>query len=272
MEAEATVARGDGRTVLHYLTGPAAGMRIIQQENQVWEVGPKGVRRAHKLGIECPLPDPKALQENFVVRKVGHAQVANRPTSVVSISPRSGPNAQIVVWLDDETHFPLARQQLADGRVVSETRYISVRYNVPPPKKWEPPQQAGERGRWRARGLDIQRVDAAGAAKILGTAVKRPTYLPGGFAEQGLVTLRYSRAGAAVQIRYGDGLRVMTITEHRRPRLVEQQGARQGRWAQARIVQSRQRKVARRLVGEIVVTVSGPLSDRELLKVARSVR
>ncbi len=291
VQAEADVARGEGRVILKYKTGPKAGMRIIKQGGQVWVVSKERARCVHRGLVEHPLPNPQVLQKNFVVTKSSDGLVAGRPTTVVVVRPRSGlgrrgkrRDGHIAVWLDNETHFPLAIQRFSGERLVSETYYTSVQFNVPPPPRWQPP--AGEQRGPRAGqqpSLDFQKADEHTASRILGTDVRRPAYVPAGFTEGGIwaVTIQHrgrrARPLKAIQIRYSDGLRFVTIIERsRRPEALAEH-PRPGTAAErddgeARIVHLRGRCVARRVVDGIVVNVAGQLPDVELLKIARSIQ
>jgi len=124
------------------------------------------------------------------------------------------------------------------------------------------------------------------------TDVRRPAYVPAGFTEGGIwaVTIQHrgrrARPLKAIQIRYSDGLRFVTIIERsRRPEALAEhprpgtaaEHPRPGTAAErddgeARIVHLRDRRVARRVVDGIVVNVAGQLPDVELLKIARSIQ
>jgi len=273
VEAQATVARGEGRVRISYTSGPIAGMQVIQQGRQVWEVGPQGVKRAHWLLREMPLVSRRQLEAGIVVRRAGRAAIANRPTSAFVVRPREDESRPLVVWLDDATHFPLAVQRFYGGEMVSETTYTSVDYSATAPPVFTPPPGADRQPEDRGGGPSPEPIAENQVEPKLGFAPRRPAYLPRGFQEQGLFLTPDANGRPFLQIRYSDGLGVLLIVEWSPKAPGEPPpGPAASPGGPAVIVERGALTAAQKALGPVTADVYAPLPHDELLRIADSLK
>ena len=227
----ATVHRGDDRMDLTFTDGKAKGVKIIEQQGDVWQIAPNGkaVRRLPR----SPLDQMPAFGKHAVVEVSKGETVAGRRTDKIIIRPRRHCKARLEIWADADNRFPLASDRYNnDGELVASTRYKTIDFSVPAPKPVDVPEAKLPRRVWQR----AEKTDDATAAKVLGRAPVRPGYVPPGYKAQGQYVHKGPR-GDTVELRYSDDVRLLHIMQTKLPRhgqtghmTPEQEQARKAVW------------------------------------------
>jgi len=209
--AEAKIHRGAGRMQLTLISGRGKGSMIVSQGDRVWQVGPDGktVRRLPFNPVDAgpPLHRPGAVQ-----MQAGEV-VAGRQTDRVIVRPSTQSAVRMELLVDRQTHFPLATWRYNEAnQLVSGSRYLTADFSVKPP---DPVKPAGAAAGDEKRRTG-EKVDAAKATEVLGTAPLEPDYVPEGFSKLGYFHHQRQR-GSAIEIRYSDGVRSLSVIEFQAP-------------------------------------------------------
>jgi hypothetical protein len=292
-KATAEVRAAGGKMRLDYQAGPHK-WSLLDDGRRLIRLYP-----ATQVAISLRRPEwitDRALAErNYVARVTGEAEVAGRPVRLLEVAAGNRGPVAWRLWLDRETKFPLKRERYnVDGKLTSGTEYLEVKFGLPvPPDTFAIP--AG----WRTEELDggDRRLTPAELSRQAGFLVAQPRYLPPGYVFQGGYLRHRARHGSgAAELRYTDGLRVLTVAQHpppgggsaqrggrrggrgagaqfRRGRGGPPEGDRFSRWPgreEMTIVDRGSEKAIRHFSGERVVLVVGDVTAEELVKVARS--
>ena len=209
--AEAKIHRGAGRMQLTLLSGRGKGSQIISQGDRVWQIGPDGetVRRLPFNPVDAgpPLHRPGAVQI-----QAGEV-VAGRQTDRVVVRPSTQSLVRMELLVDRQTRFPLATWRYNEAnKLISGSKYLTADFSVEPP---EPVKPAGAAAA-DEKGRIGEKVDAAKATEVLGTAPLEPDYVPEGFSKVGYFHHQRQR-GAAIEVRYSDGVRSLSVIEFKAP-------------------------------------------------------
>lgn len=209
--AEAKIHRGAGRMQLTLISGRGKGSKIVSQGDRVWQVGPDGktVRRLPFNPVDAgpPLHRPGAVQIQ------GGEVVAGRQTDRVIVRPSTQSAVRMELLVDRQTRFPLATWRYNEAnQLISGSKYLTADFSVKPP---EPVKPAGIAAGDEKRRIG-EKVDAAKATEVLGTAPLEPDYVPEGFSKLGYFHHQRQR-GSAIEIRYSDGVRSLSVMEFRAP-------------------------------------------------------
>jgi hypothetical protein len=306
LQAQAEVHRGPGAIHMKYTTGRFAGWQVIEQDGLVWRVSPEGQPAPSPMSPEGGLG--LRGQADLRVQFTGNVQVAGRKALQYVLQPPGRSQARAVIAVDAQTSFPLSLQRYdSSGRLVSETVYSQINYQVAVPARVKPPEVAQAAGQGRGGGQRGRKAGEQELQQALGGPLFKPTYLPQGFVLRGFFA-HDTRRGQVAEIRYSDGRRMLTVAQLKRP---ERQAAprpangqqRQGwggrrqparpggaqaqqpggwwqrlRGGQAQGPQWGQvqkgpfgRRLIRELRGSRVVIVSGDVPDEELRRVMQSI-
>lgn len=292
--AIAHVLAADGKVRLNYEAGSRRWSLIDDGRNLI------RLRPESEQALVLPRPGfviDKALAErNYVARVSGAAEAVGRPVRIVEIAPRSGGPPVWRLWLDRETCFALKREGYsAEDELATATEYVAVEFGVAvPPGAFSIP--AGW-ARIEADGGGM-RLEPEALSAGVGFAVRLPRYLPPGYVLQGGYLRQERPHGHArgeargrpgrppvAELRYTDGIRVLSVFQRQRTEEEAQHGERRGKggpWrhrhgreapkSRERMVVNRgNEKVVRYLGAERVVIVAGDLTEDELTRVAKSI-
>jgi len=303
-----TRMRVEGREVKAIALVQAAGGRLrfdYQADGRRWSVIDDGERLirlfpARQSAVVLPRPafaaDPALAEGNYLARVIGEGRVANRATRLIEVAARGRGPVAWRLWVDQETKFPLKRERYnVDGELTSGTEYVEIRFGARvPPAIFAIPMG------WHVLDLDGggRRLSLPELNRAAGFAVVEPRYLPAGYVLQGGYVQQRGRRGLqAAELRYTDGLRVLSVAQHPRdhgrPRAEGGRGGSPGEGRQHRrgrggrggggwgfgrpgseemsIVDRGSEKAIRYFGRERVVVVVGDLTVEELVKIARSV-
>jgi len=211
--ATAVVQASAGKVRFDY---EARGHRwsVIDDGGRLIQLDPRA-----RTAVVLPRPslavDRALAERNYVARDAGEAVVAGRPTRIVEVAPRGKGPAARRLWLDRETSLPLKQERYnAEGRLTSATEYGEVEFGAPVPAEtfavpegWTKVEPGGEGPR-----LGVQELSAR-----MGFSVRVPRYVPEGYVLLGGYVQEWGRWGMRpAELRYTDGLRVLSVYE--RPR------------------------------------------------------
>jgi len=282
--AAAEVWAAGGKLRLDYESGRRR-WSLIDDGRNLLQLRPKS-RRALVLPRPALATDKPLAERNYVARVAGSASVAGRITQVVEIAPKSGGPPAWRLWLDGETAFALRRERYnTRGEVATSTEYFSVQFGaqVPPatfslPNGWT----KVESGRAGAR----QNIAALAAG--VGFAIRPPRYLPPGYVLQGGYSQRQGKrrgasVPAAVELRYTDGIRLLSVFQREakgeearpyREQAEERIGKQRrggGKTTSLTLLDRGGEKAVRYLGNSLAVLVVGELAEAELIRVAKGV-
>jgi hypothetical protein len=187
------------------------------------------------------------------------------------------------LWIERGTSFALKRERYnVDGKLTSASECLTLRGAAIPDEVFAVPAGYEREEVW-APGPPLP---LAKLSRELGFPVQPPRYLPAGFVWLGSHRGRESRGRPpAAELRYTDGLRMLTIVEGQRgQRKGEPEGDRHRRWEEGRapaaprslagggaVTQVGGEKVLRYRQGGRAIFVMGDLKDDELARIAHSV-
>jgi len=280
VQAEAALRVAHGRLRFDYESGNRRWSLIDDGRNLV------SLRPTRQKATVLPRPrlafDRSLAERNYLARQAGSERVADRVADILEICPRSGGVAVWRLWLERGTSFALKRERYnVDGKLTSASECITLRTAAVPDEAFAIPAGWEREEAWvPGPPLPIEKL-----SRDLGFPVKSPRYLPAGYVWLGGHRGRESRGRPpAAELRYTDGLRMLTIVEGQRgPRRREPDGDRHRRWEEGRpprephpppggmtVTRAGGEKVLRYHHGERAVFVMGDLKDDELVRIAHS--
>jgi hypothetical protein len=158
------------------------------------------------------------------VRYDGPAWVARRRALHYTVRPPGSEDARVELILDAATYYPLRLERYgARGQLVSSTICRKVDFAAAPPQRLPVPSVAAPEG----GGPRTPRATAATEqqlAKLLGGRLLKPDYLPPGVHLRGMFIHVLAQRQVA-EIRYFDGLRMLSVMQLQRPRNSAPHGA-----------------------------------------------
>ncbi len=234
--ALARVSVRDGKTRLDYEAGKRR-WSLIDDGRSLVRLDPDR-RQALVLPRPSLVVDRQFAERNYEAAAIGQATIAGRAAQIIEVRARrpaprpadtpagSGPARPGVIWrlwLDRETSFALKRERYnAEGKLTSGTEYAEVEFGAHVdagifaiPDGWRVVDADGG-----GEPLSIAEIE-----RRLGFSVLPPRYVPPGYQ----LTGRYLRKRGrwefqAAELRYTDGLRVLSVFQRERER-----GEREGR-------------------------------------------
>jgi len=222
--ATAAVRAANGQIRLDYQAGERR-WSVIDDGRRLIRLQP-----SKRSALALPRPrlaiDQTLAERNYAVRVAGEAQIAGRPTREFEIAPRSRGPVAWRLWLDRDNDFPLKRERYnVEGRLISGTEFTSLESGVQVPSDifaipagWKIVEEDGGEKSYSVSELTRQ----------LGFEVVVPRYLPPGYLLQGgYIQVRGRRRHTVAELRYTDGLRLLSVNQ--RPVGREEAGAGHGR-------------------------------------------
>ncbi len=299
LQAEADVTAAHGKLRFEYRVN-GRHWSVIDDGEHLIHLLP---RRQTALVYDRPgLAVDRALAErNYQARVVGDAGLAGRKAQIIEIAPKGGGRVVLRLWLDKETGFALRRERYnVEGRLSSGTEYTRVEFGptiaaevFTIPAGWQTVRAAETEAGLSAEQLSMR----------LGFRVRLPAYVPTGYVLVGGYEKQWGRwRMRAAELRYTDGLRILSVFQHRHPghpgleppghgrsgmtrgRGRGGRGRHRGRGGRGRglglgpprpgdltLLDRGSEKVLRFFGPEIVVVVIGDLPEEELVRIAKSV-
>jgi len=264
-----SVGAGSGRSVL------------LDDGRRVWRLD-SSTSAATAIGPSAEAMDWARLRANYRATPVRSQSVGGRPCDgAMLVSRRTGKPA-LVAWIDRQSQMIGKRLTYdADGHLVASTELIRFAPHPGPTRaEMEVPND------WRRvdpeEGRAVKTTPADFQADA-GFTPRLPKYLPQSYTEEGLYRRACPNGCAYAELRYSDGLRVLSIYEHRpcgrgrgggRGRGCGRGPGCQGGPPDQRpvLIDQGQAKTVRQRRADLVVVVAGDLAVPEILRVVESIR
>jgi len=214
--AQARVSVQDGKMRLDYEAGKLR-WSVIDDGGRLIRLSPEK-KRALVLPRPSLVVDKGLAERNYEAVVAGQANVAGRPVQIVEIRSQKAPGTGQVawrLWLDRETGFALKRERYnAEGKLTSGTEYVEVKFGA----SVDSSLFAIPRG-WQVMDSDGggERLTPAEMGRRLGFTVLLPGYTPPGYELTGGYIRKHGRREwEAAELRYTDGLRVLSVFQRER--------------------------------------------------------
>jgi hypothetical protein len=283
------------------LQGGVTPTVMLDDGHRLWQVDPAS-QTAARIGSSDRKIDWDLFLENYSVKPGSSAVVAGRPASEVRVVSRRYPRRTAMeLWIDPGTRLILRRLTYdADGHLVASTELTRVS-----PASDLDPSELAIPAAWTK--LDPEeaavRMSEDDFEQRAGFAPRWPSYVPQGFQKRGLYANTCPHGRYYAELRYTDGLRVLSVYEHRPrgrggmggrgggPPWSRSEGAdggggrRQGRGqgrgqgphhfgqpdARPVLIDRGQAKTVRQRRSEMMVVVTGDLTEQRIRKVIESI-
>ncbi|MGD8239348.1 MAG: sigma-E factor regulatory protein RseB domain-containing protein [Armatimonadota bacterium] len=283
-EGRARFAQAGGRRRIEGVGGPGLRLALLDDGETMWRLHP-ALRRAVGIGPSEGQHEWDHLLRNYRLRPEGEAVVAGRQAGRIALVSRRERRPALRLWIDRETKVPLRTDSFdTDGHLVARTALNHVDYAAAAPQE-ELRVPEGWRHGWLGDGQPQRLTIEEFAAKADFTP-RRPSYVPGGYVHRGLYGHTCPRGRQYAEIRYGDGLRTLSVFEHRPLGLRRGGGGRA--WGPGRgmgrgrgrgwrvdpepvVIAAGATKSIRQRREDLMIVITGDLPARELLEVLRSV-
>ncbi len=283
------------------LQGAAAPTVMLDDGHRLWQVDPAS-QVANRVGPSDRKIDWDLFLENYSVKPGSSAVVAGRPASEVRVVARRYPRRTAMeFWIDPATRLILRRLTYdADGQPVAATELTRVS-----PAGDIDPSELAIPAAWRK--LDPEeaavRMSEGDFEQRAGFAPRWPSYVPPGYQKRGLYANTCPHGRYYAELRYADGLRVLSVYEHRpggrggmgrgrggppwsRPEDAEGSGGARGGRGRGRgpgphhfgqpdprpvLIDRGPAKTARQRRSEMMIVVAGDLTEKRIRQVIESI-
>jgi len=229
---------------------------------------------ADALGLSTRKIDWALLRRNYTLRPAPNRTIAGREAGGLRVVRRRSGRTAEAFWIDQPQRLILARRSYdADGHLVSETELTQVRDAAQAEKA------LAEATAHLPKPVPERPLTDAEFAERAGFAPLRPAYVPEGYEEVGLFGQTCPHGRTYAELRYFDGLRVMSIFERPGggPGGGQGRGFGHGRGQKAHaetaepvLVDEGQAKTVRVRRGAVRVFVTADLTQQEILRVVNS--
>lgn len=209
------------------------------------------------------------LLKNYQVSASPGGALLNRPVIKISLDPLYPGNPRMVIWVDEETHFPLKRERYsAEGKLINVTTFMSLEFpnQVDSQKLMEGLSLKLKEKPLPPQSLALTMEEVKKQAKF---DVSLPRYLPPGYSVR---ETRLLEEGKLVKLTYTNGLGVVCLFQ--RPRAhVKMRYYSRVKFGQMG-AQFREKGISRTLVWtreNITYVLIGDISRDELNRIALSI-
>lgn len=214
MSAVASVTAAHGKVRFDYQTFDRR-WSLIDDGNRLLRLQPDR-RRAFTYERPTLAVDRELAERNYQAKEASEEVIAGRTTQQVEITPRAGGPVVLRLWLDKENSFALRRERYnVEGRRTSGTEYTEVQFgprvsadvfDVPPGWAVLPPPHTD-------RKLSVSEL-----SRRLGYSVTAPAYVPQGYVLLGGYEREWGRRRMRMaELRYTDGLKLLSVFQHPAP-------------------------------------------------------
>lgn len=276
--ADVNVFRSGRSSRLEYLTGPAAGVAIIDDGKAIVRLN-----KSEKTAVITRTPTPPEnlalLLKNYRASLARSDQVAGRKCYVIHLIPNYSGNPSKKLWIDYSTFIPLKTERYdADGKLVMSTQFTSINLSARPPRStFDVPDG------WKIVELPGQPSvsNAQAASKVAGFSLLEPSYVPRGYVREGYFICETCPRACCAGVRYSNGLNTISIFQRKTQIL----GRGQGRgWRGGRgngqgagtgkciVAENPEARMLQTAVNGLRVVLVGDISENELRKMAASLK
>lgn len=174
------------------------------------------------------------LRRNYRCLQLRRETVNGRLCDVVALRPRVEPGCSKTVWIDRAHHAILRAEEYDDSgnrRYVSSYETISFPRRLPSSALALPPA-ASQAARRQITARSIAVANAAHALTLAGVPGRLPAWLPRGYVLLHCAVVHTGKSGPAVLLRYGNGLKTLSVFEQVRETPPPAVGHSLARWGQ----------------------------------------
>ncbi len=279
-ETKADIDYAGGLTRLTMGSGPSRTV-LLDDGRRMWRLQ-AAAKTATAVGPAEGRLDWSRLRRSYDILPAGAQTVAGRPCQGVRLVSRRTHRPALAQWIDPTTQLVTKRLTYdADGHLVAATELTSFR----------PQAQAAQQALvipadWRKvdpEETDVRRISMRAFRDLAGYEPRPPARLPTGYTEEGLYLRTCPRGCPYAELRYSDGLRVLSVYEHRPCGRGQGRGPhRYGRGgggecgggppdAHPVLIDRGQAKTVRQRRPDLMVVVTGDLTERGMLEVVLSI-
>ncbi len=152
-------------------------------------------------------------KSNYNLSIIGRDKIEGHFCLVLQLEPKFKGNASRKIWVHPPTRFPLQVERYSpDGQLEIRITLVEAKINEPLPMMIFSPSIPPD---WKVDTLSLkrQRVEIGQASEVLGFTPLLPTWLPPGYALEGIFAFGEQRWRMA-HIIYTDGMGVISVFEH----------------------------------------------------------
>lgn len=208
-----------GSLRIEYTAGALKGLTVWEDADRTYRLNPASGR----LTV-APHPsegeDAFRLIANCRFRWKGRDTVAGRATWVVEVRPESGVGSWRRLWIDPKTYVILANEARNDlGELTHGVRFRSVTYlepgREPGPEHYLPPSHLRAEPKPTDEFSERPLTNPLRAAERLGFSIRRPRWLPQGYAFNHAFEIRCPCPvrHPAARLEFTDGMNTLSILE-----------------------------------------------------------
>jgi outer membrane lipoprotein-sorting protein len=289
-EERVTNKSPDKRRIDVLLPPDIAGLTMVRDGEHRWQTPPRrrGELPPHlpkpPIGPDRPREDMELMLRNYSVEISEGERIAGRNTYLLEITPKYEGRPSKRIWSDAKKGIPLRMEHYnSEGKLASLIVYTEISF---PPRIDErlfvPPEEVlkGRKGRFgppEGGELSLEELKRRISFPII-----VPGYIPAGFEFQNARLIRYQRREIA-HLRYTDGLVLLSLFETRggRPerrgerrrmgrREIEEERGIKILGVECKLLYNGQLRILRWEHNGLNFTLIGDLSEREMIKVTRS--
>ncbi|MCX7920186.1 MAG: hypothetical protein N3A72_11395 [bacterium] len=191
---------------------------LVSDETTEWRYFPRrNIVVISELPTEVKMTPSRLqlLMQNYHIKSVGQEKILNRTADVIEIIPKYPGNPSRRIWVDIKQPIILRIEQFnAESKKISTSYFTELSFSkkidisaftIPSTVKF-----INQSNTFR-RKYSIEQ-----AEKELNYAIKTATYLPPGYIYEGcyLWQPRFRGTNQSLQLRYTDGLNILSIFEH----------------------------------------------------------
>lgn len=276
--ADVNIFRSGRSSRLEYLTGPAAGVAIIDDGKAIVRLD-----KSQKTAVITRTPTPPEnlalLLKNHRVSLIGNDRVAGRKCYVIRLTPNYSGNPSKKLWIDYSTFIPLKTERYgADGKLAMSTQFTSINPSARPPRStFDVPDD------WKIVELpgrpSVSNTQAV--SKVVGFSLLEPSYIPKGYVCDGYFICETCPRACCAGVRYSNGLNTISIFERKtqNPGRGQGRGWRGGRGggqgagtARCIVAENPQARMLQTVASGLSVVLVGDISENELRKMAASLK
>lgn len=211
-------ADGKGAVRREFLSGPAAGVVVIQHGTTTWQRQAKGGFVRLPGGVSgTPGAAAAAIARNYLVTAHGGLRFLNRKATEIRILARQTFNPSRTMLVDDATGLILRDITTAPGgEKRSQTEFVSLAFQPQPATLFQIPATSGDQPALTGPASFEVRTSAAAVVADTGRSVPVPGHIPSGYSVSAYGVMRTGSGLKTPAVRYSDGLASFTIFVHGR--------------------------------------------------------
>lgn len=206
-------ADGYGRARREFVSGPAAGVVVIQRGSQTWQKAPNGeFGLLPSAGSADPASTTSLIVQNYKVSVSAGPSVAGRITDRLAISAKRDFNPSRALCVDRSTGLILRDEWFAPGgNKRSRTEFIEVRYTAQAASHFTVPEGSRSNDVSFGPGSFVARGSAAAVRTETGRATPLPGHIPAGYVVSTYGVMTTGGGFKTPAVRYSDGLAAFTV-------------------------------------------------------------